>query len=329
MADQPAFRLPVVISVAALAAAVLVSLTAASVVEYYRASPLTEAATLVVPKGTSVRGIGRLLTEHGVIRSPAIFAAAVVVVGEESRLRAGEYAFTPGVTLSETIRKLATGDVVAHRFTVAEGQSSASVVEQLNATAGLVGDAGPVPPEGSLLPETYHYTYGDDRRVILQRMRTAMDVVIDRLWDQRASDLPFQTKAEAAILASIVERETAIPAERPRIAAVFVNRLRLGMRLQADPTVAYAASDHGAPLNRPLTRADLERPSPFNTYLVDGLPPAAIANPGRASIEAVLRPAETDELYFVADGFGGHAFARTLDEHNRNVSRWRLTRRDD
>ncbi|HUN52564.1 MAG TPA: endolytic transglycosylase MltG, partial [Candidatus Sulfotelmatobacter sp.] len=182
----------------------------------------------------------------------------------------------------------------------------------------------PVPPpaEGSLLPETYNYSWGDSRAGMLARMAKAMRETLAHLWAGRAPDLPYATPEAALILASIVEKETGVPAERPLVAGVFVNRLRLGMKLQSDPTVDYALSGGKGPLGRELTRADLDTASPYNTYRVDGLPPGPIANPGRAAIAAVMRPAPTKDLYFVADGSGGHAFSQTLAEHNKNVERW-------
>jgi UPF0755 protein len=179
-----------------------------------------------------------------------------------------------------------------------------------------------VPAEGGVLPETYAYQWGEDRAALLRRAEAAMARALAEEWAGRAADLPLASPREALVLASIVERETGLPEERPRVAAVFLNRLRRGMPLQSDPTVAYAAAEGGV-LDRPLTRADLDRDHPFNTYRTRGLPPAPIAAPGVASLRAVTRPAPTEDLYFVADGSGGHAFARTLEEHNRNVARWR------
>jgi UPF0755 protein len=224
--------------------------------------------------------------------------------------------------MRRVLAMLRAGEVVVRRFTVPEGTSSSQVVALLAEAEGLEGQVVAPPVEGSLLPETYTYVWGDGRSDLIRRMATAMTTLVDELWAAREPDLPLATTRDAVILASIVERETGVADERPRVAAVFLNRLRLGMRLQADPTVAYALWGGNAP-PRPLSLADLQVSSAYNTYMVEGLPPGPIANPGRASLEAVLRPLRSDELFFVADGSGGHAFARTLDEHQRNVVRWR------
>jgi UPF0755 protein len=220
---------------------------------------------------------------------------------------------------------------VVRRLTVPEGLTSAQVIARLAEAPGLEGDAGPVPAEGTLLPATYPYTWGDSRAQMVRTMADAMRRTVRSLWATRAAGLPFETPEQAVILASIVEKETGIAGERPRIAGVFVNRLRQGMRLQADPTVAYgvgaAEGSLAKGIGRALTRSDLRLAHPYNTYLVAGLPPGPIANPGRAAIAAVLQPAATDELFFVADGSGGHAFARTYDEHRANVARWRAVER--
>jgi UPF0755 protein len=192
---------------------------------------------------------------------------------------------------------------------------------------GLEGTTASTPSDGSLLPDTYHYSYGDKRADILGRMAKAMDVTLAELWAKRAADLPLTSPTEALILASIVEKETAIPAERGRIAAVFINRLKKGMRIDSDPTVVYGLTAGAGPLGRALTRDDLKIDHPYNTYRISGLPPGPICNPGRDSLAAVMNPLATDEYYFVADGTGGHVFARTLDEHNRNVANWRKLKR--
>jgi UPF0755 protein len=219
--------------------------------------------------------------------------------------------------------KLVKGDVVLRFVTVPEGRTSWEAVEILSANPLLTGEIDEVPPEGSLFPETYDIQRGQARTEIVARMQAKMDQVLDAAWQKRAEDLPVKTKEEALVLASIVEKETGLADERPEVAAVFVNRLRKGMKLQSDPTVVYGVTEGKGPLGRGLRRSELDRATPWNTYVIDGLPPSPIANPGLAAIEAVLNPPESEYLYFVADGTGGHVFAKTLDEHNANVRKWR------
>jgi UPF0755 protein len=281
--------------------------------------------TVILPHGAGVSEVAGDLARAGVIRSSALFIAAAEITRAAKRLKAGEYAFPTGASLAAVIGKLRSGDVVHHRITVPEGLTSAQVVDILNASDILTGQA-PVPPEGAIMPDTYEVTRGEQRSSVLQAMMDERDDVVNALWARRRPGLPVRTVDEAVTLASIVEKETAVPSERPRIAAVYVNRLRQGMRLQADPTVIYGVTG-GAPLGRGLTRAELEAPSPYNTYRNAGLPPGPIGNPGRAALAAVMDPPATNELYFVADGTGGHAFAATLDVHQRNVDRWRQIER--
>jgi UPF0755 protein len=287
---------------------------------YVRPGPSDAPVQLVVPRG-GADDAGALLASRGVIESAVAFSAGARLDGLAARLRAGEYLFPSGISARGAAELLASGRTVQRRVTLAEGLTVAQAIGVLRAAEGMEGDV-PAPPEGSLLPETYFYTWGDARGRTIERAQRAMRDLLAELWPRRAEGLPFDDPQQALVLASIVERETGHPDERARVAAVFVNRLRARMRLQADPTVAYGIDPSGT-LGRPLTRADLETRHPWNTYAFDGLPPTPIANPGRAAIEATLNPAKTDELYFVADGEGRHVFARTLAEHNRNVARLR------
>ena len=294
--------------------------------EYARPGPLRAATTVVIPRGAGLESIAQELTRAGVLTDPLVFRLGAQLTGADKRLRAGEFAFAARISPRQTVALLASGKTVVRRLTVAEGLTTAEIIAQLKMTDGLDGDLDALPAEGSLLPETYHFSFGDARRAILGRMAEAMRTTLADAWAKRSPGLPLKTPGSALTLASIVEKETAVPQERARIAGVFVNRLMRGMKLQSDPTVVYGLTAGKGPLGRPLTRADLRTPSPYNTYLIDGLPPSPISNPGRASIAAALNPARTDEIYFVADGSGGHVFARTLDEHNRNVARWRKWR---
>ncbi|MDD3447306.1 MAG: endolytic transglycosylase MltG, partial [Zavarzinia sp.] len=221
------------------------------------------------------------------------------------------------------VRLLRDGKVVVHRLTVPEGLTVAEIMKLVADTAALSGSLPPIPPEGTLLPETYNFTRGENRSAMVDRMRRAMVEALDSAWAARVDGLPFETKEQALVLASIIEKETARDSERRRIAGVFVNRLRKGMRLQSDPTVIYGITKGQGPLGRSLTRTDLREATDYNTYVVYGLPPGPISSPGLDSLRAAVNPSTHKELYFVADGKGGHAFAETLDDHNANVQRWR------
>ena len=292
-----------------------------------RPGPLQADTTIIVERGASLPAIAGNLQRGGVIDDAFLFRLAARFYRVSRSLKAGEYAFPARVSMGGVIDILVSGETVIRQFTVPEGLTSAQVAGLLAGVEGLVGDLDGVPDEGSLLPETYNYAWADSRPDVVERMQKAMTDALDELWPTRAEGLPFDTPAEAVILASIVEKETGMPEERPLVAGVFVNRLKRGMRLQSDPTVVYALTGGSGPLDRALRSRDLRVDNPYNTYGNHGLPPGPIANPGRASLEAVLNPAETDYLYFVADGTGGHAFAKTLAEHNRNVARWRRIRR--
>jgi UPF0755 protein len=284
--------------------------------------PATASVSVVIPKGTVSADIGSLLKESDAIDRPWLFFLATHLSGRQPLL-AGEYSFPSHASLGTIIDMMRRGQTVVHKLTIAEGLTVFQVLGQLRQAEGLAGNAGQTPEEGSLLPQTYFYTLGDSREALLLRMTHAMNELIDDLWKRREPNLPIANKVDAIILASVVERETAIPEERAHIAAVFFNRLKLHMKLQSDPTVIYVVSNSEGTLDRPLTRNDLLIKSPFNTYQIEGLPAGPICNPGKASLEAVLHPANSDDLYFVADGSGGHSFTKTLTEHNRNVNNLR------
>ena len=291
--------------------------------------PLASSATLVIPKGAGVAAIAERLEQAGVIDNALIFRLGARIDGTGRRLRAGEYAFPARSSMRDAAALIASGRTVKRRLTVAEGLTTSAVLALVAAAAGLEGTVpAPAPAEGTLLPETYFYSWGDSRAAMVGRMKRAMAETVAELWKERAPGLAIDSAREAVILASVIEKETGKADERARVAAVFHNRLRRGMRLQSDPTVIYALTRGATVADRPLTREDLTVPSPYNTYLNAGLPPTAIANPGRASIEAAVRPAAADALYLVADGTGGHAVARTLAEHNRNVARFRRLLRE-
>jgi UPF0755 protein len=271
--------------------------------------------------GMSVGGMGRELEKAHVIHSAPLFKLAARFYGHPGAMKAGTYEFPAGTSLMGALKQIEAGKVVQTFVTIPEGRTSAQAVRILMATKDLTGDVD-VPPEGAILPETYLYQPGESRQAVLDRMLDAGRDTLDVLWAKRAPGLPFATKEDALIMASIVERETALPVERPRVAAVFINRLRSGIRLGSDPTVIYGIS-HGEPLGRGLTREELDTPTPWNTYQIDKLPVTPIANPGKASLAAVLNPAKTQDLYFVANGTGGHVFAASYEEHLANVAKWR------
>jgi len=289
--------------------------------------PLLENKTVVVKRGSSLREIADQLTDGGIIGHPRLFSLTAWLEGAQHGLRAGEYAFHPGASMRDVLEILREGRTVVRRVTLAEGLTSQEMMALLGEAEGLEGEVADTPPDGSLLPDTYHYSLGDERGEIVERMTKAMETVLASLWEQRAPDLPITSPEEAVILASIVEKETAVPEERARVAAVFVNRLRKGMRLESDPTVVYGLTGGTGPLGRRLYRNDLKKDHAYNTYRINGLPPGPICNPGREALAAVMNPMATDEFYFVADGSGGHVFAKTLDEHNSNVAAWRKIQR--
>ena len=289
--------------------------------------PAPAETIVMIAPGTPLPRIAEQLEQAGVVEDAFFFRIGVIRRDAATALKAGEYGFPAHVSMARITEMLVNHEAILHRLTVAEGLTTAMVMEIVRNDPVLVGELGEIPPEGSLLPETYLFERGTTRAQIVDRMRQAQQNLLAELWPQRKEGLPFDTMEEAINLASIVEKETAVASERPRIASVFVNRLRIGMRLESDPTIIYGLTG-GEPLGRGLRVSELERPNPYSTYQIVGLPPTPICNPGRDAIAAVLNPPDGEELYFVADGSGGHAFARTYNEHLRNVATWRRIERE-
>ncbi|MGV8929665.1 MAG: endolytic transglycosylase MltG [Brevundimonas sp.] len=309
---------------ATLSLFIIVALVAAWSV-FYAPGPQAhegESTVVALPSGAGVSAIAVTLKAAGVIRSTDMFKAAATLTGADRKLRAGEYEVPSRASLRSVIVLLVEGRVVRHFVTLPEGWSSAQAIDILDRQPILTGTVEGTPDEGTLWPETYEVSRGESRAAVVARMRIAHDQNLARLWAARSPNTVVRSPEEAVILASIVEKETGLAAERPRVAAVFSNRLRAGMRLESDPTIVYGIT-RGRPLGRGIRRSELDRQTPWNTYQIDGLPPTPIANPGREAIAAVLNPPSSDELFFVADGSGGHAFARTYPEHLANVARWR------
>ena len=288
--------------------------------------PLPERTEIVIPRG-NLKKIAALLHEKGIIASPSIFVLGVRASGNTHKIKSGEYSIPKRASAKMVMDILVGGQTYIRRVVIPEGLTSTQIIEILNNAKGLVGVISQTPKNGTLLPETYHYSFGDTKEGIIVRMQNAMKRVIDEEWEKRADNLPLKSKQEAIILASIVEKETSLNKERAMVAGVFINRLNKKMRLQSDPTVIYAVTDGRLDLNRSLKKVDLKIQHPYNTYVIPALPAGPIGNPGKDAIKAVLNPAETDALYFVATGRGGHAFAKTLKEHNKNIQNWLNYRR--
>src|SRR5205085_3859316 len=288
------------------------------------AGPLGQDKVVNVPRG-GIRDTADLLVREGVIDQPSLFIAGALLLKAQNELKYGEYRFTRNASLRDVVDTIIEGKVVQHAFTIAEGLTSDQIVQRLVENETLTGNIRDIPREGTLLPETYRFTFGTTREQMIQRMRQAQQRAVQEIWDRRTSDLPIKTPEQLVTLASIIEKETGKPEERTRVAAVFVNRLRQKMTLQSDPTIIYGLVGGKGSLGRPIMRSEIEQPTPYNTYVIDGLPPGPIANPGRASLEAAANPARTKELYFVADGTGGHVFSDNYSEHQKNVVRLRGT----
>ena len=287
--------------------------------------PLAHSDTVLVRPGSGLVDIANLLERNGMISDARIFRIGVQIHGKGDQLKAGEYEIRARASMHEIMDLLESGRSVLYSLTIPEGLTVEQAVARIAEHEALVGDLPEqMPSEGWLATDTQRFTRGTTRAEIIDKMVAEQTRLVESIWEKRADDLPIETIEEFVTLASIVEKETGRADERPRVAAVFINRLRKGMRLQSDPTIIYGLfGGKGKPADRPIYRSDITKPTPYNTYVIDALPPAPIANPGRAALEAVANPSTTDELYFVADGLGGHVFAATLDEHNENVQRWR------
>ena len=342
-ADQPATnrrlgRLVLILSIGVFALVLLISGTAGGLFYYGKTQfeapgpSLSGGQTETIyrlERGQGLSQISAELESRGLIRSGLIFQLGVRFFEADSELKAGEYAIPAAASMVDIMEILREGKSILYKLTIPEGLTSNQAIRLVAAheiLEGEISDAD-VPVEGAILPETYLFVRGTSRQEIIARMRQAHDELLEELWPNRAPDLPFKTPEEAVILASIVEKETGIAEERPLVAAVFVNRLKKGMRLESDPTIIYGLTE-GEPLGRGLRQSELKKVTPYNTYEVDGLPPTPIANPGRDALAAVLNPPETKSLFFVADGTGGHAFAETYSEHRRNVAAWRRIERE-
>lgn len=283
--------------------------------------PLPESRVIVVPHGTTAQ-LAEALAADGVIAQPWWFRAAAWVTRDDGALHAAEFAFPAHASLRQVLTVLRTARPIKHHLTIVEGLTAQQIIGVLKHADVMTGEVNTI-DEGSVLPQTYDYELDADRVGIVARAKGAMDKALASEWADRAPDVPLSSPRDALILASIVERETAKPEERPHVAAVYLNRLRQGMKLQADPTVVYLASGGVGVLDHPLTKTDLRRDDPFNTYRSSGLPPGPICSPGRDNLRAVLHPAASDDLYFVADGTGGHVFSRSYEAHSVAVARWR------
>jgi UPF0755 protein len=288
--------------------------------------PDRQPVTVELRRGAGLPEIAAALERGHAVGSGALFEAAAQLTGKARGLKAGEYEFASGASMAAVLDKIHKGKVVRHLVTIPEGVTSEMVADILAKAPELTGVA-PTPPEGAVLPETYDVRRGEDRAAVLQRMMDAHDKLLAILWDHRREGLPYKTPDEAVTLASIVEKETALASERPRIAAVFLNRLQGNIRLGSDPTIIYGLT-RGRPLGHGIRLSELQSQTPYNTYQIDGLPPTPICNPGRAALAAALDPPTTDELYFVANGTGGHTFTSTLADHDKNVERLRQIERD-
>ena len=285
--------------------------------------PLASEKIVNIPRG-GIRDIADQLVREGVIDSPYWFMGGVLVLKARDELKAGEYQFNKQASLRQVVDTLIEARVVQHPVTIPEGLTSEQIVQRLLETPVLTGNIKEIPREGTLLPDTYHVPRGFTRERVIAAMQQAQQRVLKEVWEHRQTDLPLRSPEQLVVLASIIEKETGRSEERTRVASVFANRLKQKMKLQSDPTIIYGLVGGKGTLGRPILRSEIEQSTPYNTYVIDGLPPSPIANPGRASLEAAAKPARTKELYFVADGTGGHVFSETYDQHQKNVAKLRV-----
>lgn len=294
-------------------------------IQFEEEGPLTKARSIVIEEGSSLGTIASRLETAGIISSRSIFERGVIATRNSGSLKAGEYAFKPGMSMRDVMDTIVSGKGIIHKVTIPEGLTSYQAMQRIAANEILEGEMPEeIPAEGSILPDTYPFQRGTTRAELIEQMTRQQERLLAEIWEKRIDGLPISTPEELVILASIVEKETAKADERPRVASVFINRLNKGMRLQSDPTIIYGIfGGQGKPSDRPIYKSDIDQKTDYNTYQIDGLPPTPIANPGRAAMEAVANPSRTEDLFFVADGTGGHVFAKTYEEHNANVKRWR------
>jgi UPF0755 protein len=323
-------RNPFIVVGNAIITILLFAMIGAGAVYYYgrqvleTPGPLAEEKVVNIPMRAGKRDIAEVLNKEGVTDvNPWVFIASVFALKASSDLKPGEYAFQKNASLRDVIGTMVEGKVVQHAVTVPEGLTSEQIVGRLSDNDIFTGSVHEIPREGTLLPETYKFPRGTSRDQVIQRMQREQKRVVAEIWERRSPDVPVKTPDQLVTLASIVEKETGKPDERSRVAAVFVNRLKQKIKLQSDPTIIYGLVGGKGTLGRPIKRSEITQPSPYNTYVIDGLPPGPISNPGRASLEAAANPARTRDLYFVADGTGGHAFTETYDQHQKNVAKLR------
>ena len=295
--------------------------------QFVAEGPLAERKEIIIEPGKSLRKIAKQLYKAGIISSPAVFEIGVRANNQAGAIKAGEYSIPERASAKTVLSILTSGNTYIRRLVVPEGLTSYQVVQLMRGMYGLMGEVEKEPKTGALMPDTYYYSYGDTKQNLIARMENSMERALEELWANRSKSVTLKSPKEAVIMASIIERETSKDAERAHIASVFYNRLAKKMKIQSDPTVIYALTNGRGDLGRPLTYQDLRTVSPYNTYLIPGLPQGPISNPGYASLKAVLHPDQTDDLYFVADGKGGHVFSKTYKEHEQHVENYRKIRR--